>query len=50
QYDNCIAHILNHQNMYLGNAKWSTVSSQIYAFNSQNETESALGTTLPNPN
>ncbi|KAJ3073900.1 hypothetical protein HDU98_000359 [Podochytrium sp. JEL0797] len=49
QYDNRIAHILNHRNALLGNAPWFSLSNSIYSFNIQNEAESALGSTLPNP-
>ncbi|KAJ3073901.1 hypothetical protein HDU98_000360 [Podochytrium sp. JEL0797] len=34
----------------MGNAPWSTLSTSIYAFDVENEAESALGTSLPNSN
>ncbi|KAJ3063939.1 hypothetical protein HDU98_000296 [Podochytrium sp. JEL0797] len=47
QFDNRIAHILNHQGP--GGRPWSSNWKSIYAFEIQNEGQSALGGTMPNP-
>ncbi|KAJ3063940.1 hypothetical protein HDU98_000297 [Podochytrium sp. JEL0797] len=47
QFDNRIAHILNHQSPSHG--PWHSRAGSIYAFEIQNEGQSALGGTMPNP-
>ncbi|KAJ3074943.1 hypothetical protein HDU98_009718 [Podochytrium sp. JEL0797] len=49
KFDARIAHVLNHKNAYMGNAPWSSLSNSILSFNIQNEAESAIGSSLPNP-
>ncbi|KAJ3074944.1 hypothetical protein HDU98_009719 [Podochytrium sp. JEL0797] len=49
KFDARIAHVLNHKNAYMGNTPWSSLSNSIYAFDIQNEAESAIGSSLPNP-